>query len=124
MKEVEKILKALSDGMKSLAKGVEAIAERVDALAKEQTAQASPVRTSTKTAAKKTVAKKALPARGKASSATDQVYQIIRRSQKGVNTATLKKKTGFNDKKIHNVIYRLKKGRKIRSIDKGVYKKA
>ena len=124
MKEIEKILKALSDGMKTLAKGVEAIADRVDTLAKEQAAQTSTLTPLAKATTGKTAEKKSLPAKTKAPSATDQVFQIIRRSQKGVSTTTLKKKTGFNDKKIHNVIYRLKKGGKIRSIDKGVYMKA
>ena len=118
MKEVEKILRALSDGMKTLAKGVETIAQKVDALAKEQAAQELSEKSRVRQTTKKTTSKKV-----KAPSATDEVLQIIRRSQKGVNTAALKKKTGFNDKKIHNVIYRLKKRGQIRSIDKGVYKK-
>ena len=124
MKEVEKILRALSDGMKTLAKGVETIAEKVDVLAKEQAAQELSAKPSGRHTAKKTASKKAPSKKAKAPSATEEVLKIISRSQKGVSTATLKKKTGFNDKKIHNVIYRLKKTGKIRSIDKGVYKKA
>jgi len=123
MKEVEKILRALSDGMKTLAKGVETIAQKVDALAKEQAAQELSEKSRVRQTTKKTTSKKVTSKKVKAPSATDEVLQIIRRSQKGVNTAALKKKTGFNDKKIHNVIYRLKKRGQIRSIDKGVYKK-
>ena len=66
MKEVEKILKALSDGMKTLAKGVEAIAEKVDELARDQAAQASPVKPHVKSTAKKTAAKKIPPMREEA----------------------------------------------------------
>ena len=55
--------------------------------------------------------------------ATDQILRIIKRSKKGVNIAAIKKRTGFNDKKIHNIIYKLKKQGKIQSISKGVYLK-
>ena len=39
----------------------------------------------------------------------------------GVDTAELKKKTGFNDKKIHNIVYKLKKQKRIKSLRKGIY---
>jgi hypothetical protein len=54
---------------------------------------------------------------------TDKVLTIIGRSKKGVSTAAIMAKTGFNQKKIANIIYRLRKQKKIRSVDKGVYTK-
>ena len=53
--------------------------------------------------------------------ATDQVLNIINRSKKGVNTATLMKKTGFNQKKVTNILHRTFKTGKIQRADKGIY---
>ena len=54
-------------------------------------------------------------------SATDQVLNIINRSKKGVNTATLMKKTGFNQKKVTNILQRTYKQGRIKRADKGIY---
>jgi len=73
--------------------------------------------------AKKRVVRKA-PTKKKAKvTAIDTVIKIIKRTKKGVNTASLKKKTGFSDKKIWNIINRLKKQGEIKSARKGVYVK-
>ena len=56
--------------------------------------------------------------------AGDTVLNIIEKSNKGVDTATLQKETGFTTKKIHNIVYKLKKEGKIISESKGFYKKA
>jgi len=54
-------------------------------------------------------------------SATDQVLNIINRSKKGVDTATLMKKTGFNQKKVTNILQRTYKQGRIKRADKGIY---
>ncbi len=56
--------------------------------------------------------------------ATDQVLKIINRSKKGVNAATLMTKTGFNQKKISNIIQRIYKQGKIKRVGKGIYLRA
>ena len=56
--------------------------------------------------------------------AGDTVMNIIEKSRKGVDVASLQKETGFTTKKIHNIVYKLKKQGKIISESKGVYKKA
>jgi hypothetical protein len=53
--------------------------------------------------------------------ATDQVLKIINRSKKGVDTATLMKKTGFDQKKVRNILNRTFKQGKIKRADKGIY---
>jgi hypothetical protein len=68
---------------------------------------------------KKTVAKKA-----KKITAIDTVLAIIKRSRKGVDTVALRKKTGFQGRKIGDVIYRLQKQGKIKGLGKGLYVKA
>ena len=56
--------------------------------------------------------------------AGDTVLNIIEKSRKGVDAASLQKETGFTTKKIHNIVYKLKKQGKIISESKGFYKKA
>ena len=53
--------------------------------------------------------------------ATEQVLKIINRSKKGADIATLKKKTGFEDKKLRNIIFRANKEGKIKRADRGLY---
>ena len=53
--------------------------------------------------------------------ATDQVLDIINRSKKGVNTATLMKKTGFDQKKVRNILQRTYKQGKIKRAERGIY---
>jgi hypothetical protein len=53
--------------------------------------------------------------------ATDQVLAIINRSKKGVDTATLMNKTGFNQKKVTNILHRSFKAGKIKRVEKGIY---
>ncbi|GMQ79736.1 MAG: hypothetical protein BMS9Abin03_169 [Thermodesulfobacteriota bacterium] len=78
--------------------------------------KAKPVKAKTM---KKTPVKKAAPITG-----VDTVLAIIKRSKKGVGTATLMEKTGYNQKKMSNLVYKLKKQGKIKSVGKGVYVKA
>ena len=73
---------------------------------------------------KKVPAKKPVANKSAKLSATDTVLTIINRSKKGVHVSALMKKTGFNEKKVQNVIYKLKKQEKIKSERKGVYVKA
>ena len=68
-------------------------------------------------------AMKKAPAKNKAVkvTATDQILKIISRSKKGVDTATLMKKTGFNQKKVTNILQRTFKAGKIKRAAKGIY---
>ena len=70
-------------------------------------------------AVKKAIAKK--PTRA---SSSDTVLAIVKRSRKGIDTATLEKKTGLKDNHIRTILSRLKKQGKIKSEPKGLYVKA
>jgi hypothetical protein len=70
------------------------------------------------------IVKKAIPKKAKPATAVDTVFTIIKRYIKGVGTAALMEKTGYNQKKISNPIYKLKKQIRIESVGKGVYLKA
>jgi len=54
-------------------------------------------------------------------SASDKVFEIIRRSRQGIGIAEIREKTGYGDKKIRNIIYRLDKAGRITRIRRGVY---
>ena len=128
MKDLESILKVVSDGLKTLAKGVEAIAEKVDEAAKTQGSAKPKSKKPTAAAKKGKAAKKPVrkTAGGKKAgppSASDTVLDIISRSKKGVGTAIIIEKTGYDRKKVANIIYRLNKQGKIKSVEKGVYTK-
>ena len=90
----------------------------IAAVEKSETKVAKP----SKAEAVRVAAKKA-PAKKKAVTvtATDQILKIINRSKKGVNTATLMKKTGIDQKKVRNILNRTFKQGKIKRADKGIY---
>jgi hypothetical protein len=131
MKEIQSMLKILSDGLKMIAQGMEAVSEKVDEIAKSQAAEEpkAAAKKSSPAAAKKRPARKAAfkaPKKkaAKAPTAAETVYNVISKSKKGVDTATLMKKTGYDRKKIANMVYRLGKQEKIKTVEKGIYVKA
>lgn len=116
MKELQNLLKIMSDGLKTLAQGVETIADRVDKIARNQEAAAPRAKT-----VKKTARKTAGRREDKSMTMADTVLKLISRSQKGIDTAAIMAKIGYDRKRVANVIYKLSKQGKIRSIQRGVY---
>jgi hypothetical protein len=117
-----KDLQTLNKDIKALEKKMEkliAAAKKSEKpkVAKKTTAKPVKAKTTRKVPAKKAPAKKktAQP------TATDQVLNIIKRSKKGVNTATLMTKTGFDVKKVRNILQRTFKMGKIKRVEKGIY---
>jgi hypothetical protein len=53
--------------------------------------------------------------------ATDQVLKIIKKSKKGIEVPALVNKTGFNDKKIQNILFRNYKLGRIKRVNRGKY---
>jgi hypothetical protein len=82
-----------------------------------------PTRKTVKTKTVKRVSAKKAPAKKKTAkpTATDQIMRIINRSKKGVDVPTLIKKTGFDDKKVRNILYRNYKLGRIKRVGKGIY---
>ena len=113
-------LKAVIRELNKIAKNVDRLIIALDKLEKPKTKTVK-----TKPAKKVTVKKSAEKkvATKKPVTAVDAVLKIINRSKKGFDIAALMKKTGFNQKKIHNVVYKLKKQGKVKSVGKGVYLK-
>ncbi|MCP3874984.1 MAG: hypothetical protein GY699_17755 [Desulfobacteraceae bacterium] len=57
-------------------------------------------------------------------SASSIVLDVIANHPEGTNFKTIKAATGFNDKKLRNIIFRLDKIKRIVRVKRGIYKKA
>jgi len=115
LQAVKKDIKALERKMEKLLK----------AFGKPQKAKAAkkPKRKTVKAKARRAVAVKKAVSRKKAvkTTSTEQILKIVRRSRKGVDVPTLKTKTGFEDKKVRNIIFRASKEGKIKKVGRGIY---
>ena len=114
MNQIEKDLKAIAKDLKGLTQKTDKMIKELKKLDKAQAAKKPKAK-----AVKKAIAKKPTKL-----SASDTVLAIIKRSKKGVDKAALIKKTGFEDKKIRDITYRLRKQGKIKKDRKGLYVKA
>ncbi len=101
-KRLEKLIKAVEKSEKA----------KVTKASKAKSVKAKPAKKAPKAPAKKKTVK---------ATATDQVLNIINKLKRGVDTATLMKKTGFNQKKVTNILQRTYKQGKIKRADRGVY---
>ena len=63
------------------------------------------------------------PLKGKRniSTASDKVLEVIKKSDQGVGVTEIGEKTGFDEKKLRNILYRLNKTGKIRRKSRGIY---
>jgi hypothetical protein len=114
MKQLKKDLKTVAKDLKRLTQKADKMIKQLEKLDKAQAAKKPKAK-----AVKKVVVKK----RAKLS-ASGTVLATIKRSRKGVDKASLIKKTGFEDKKIRDIIYRLRKQGKINSGGRDIYVKA
>ena len=110
-----KDLQAISKELTKLVKQTEKLAAALEKAEIPKTKSLT-----TKTKAKAVITKKA-PAKGGKKTDTDKFLAIINRSKKGIDTATLMKKTGFDQKKVRNMLNRTYKQGKITRVEKGIY---
>ena len=119
---LKKDLQAVKRDIKALEKKMEKLLKDYGKPQKPKTAKKAKrktVKVKTKRAA---AVKKAAPRKKAAKmTATDQILKIIKRSRKGVDVPTLKTKTGFEDKKVRNIIFRASKEGKIKKVGRGIY---
>jgi len=138
MKVLKKDLKTVAKNLKSLTTKTERMAKRLEKLEKTQAGKKLKKTAAKKRVAKKRVAKKRVPKKKVAKkrvvkkkvakkavrvTAIDTVMGIIKSSRKGVDATTLREKTGFEGRKIRDLIYRLNKQGRITSTRKGFYVK-
>lgn len=89
--------------------------DRLEMLVKKQT---------TRTAAGKAAKQAASAGKKKGRStltASDTVYNLMKRSKKGLKFGDIKAKTGYDDKKLRNIIFRLHSLKRIERMSRGVY---
>ncbi len=125
MKKLKQDLIAVNKELKALVKKTESLMKTVDTIEKAKAVKpkkASPKKAIKPKAVKK-VAAKITPTKKRSvkPTDTDKVLNIIKRSKKGVTTQALIKKTGFDAKKIANMVFRATKMGKIKSVSKGIY---
>ncbi|MHC4457542.1 MAG: GIY-YIG nuclease family protein [Planctomycetota bacterium] len=114
---IKKDLQNLNKEIKALSTRMEKLIKEFDKSQKVGAAKKAPAKTTKRVATKKVPAKKR-PAK---LTATDRVLKIINRSKKGVDAATLMEKTGFDDKKIRNILQRTFHEGRIKRAARGIY---
>ena len=72
-------------------------------------------------AGEKTAPKRILTSRKAPKTLFETVVGIVRESKKGITVATIRKKTGFGEIQIRNVIYRARQQGKIKNKARGIY---
>jgi len=120
-----KMTKKLKKDLQDIAKQLQVLADKTERwlriLEKYEKPKAKAVKKKT---IKKAPAKRVVVAKTAPPTAPDKIFAIIKRSKKGISTAALMKKTGYERKAISNAIYKLTKQGKIKTVAKGVYVKA
>ncbi len=114
LQAVKRDIKALEKKMEKLLKAYEKPRPKAAKKAKRRVVKA---RTKRRAVAKKAKGRRRAPQM----TATEQILRIVRRSRKGVDVPTLKAKTGFQDKKVRNIIFRASKEGKIKKVGRGIY---
>ena len=118
-------MKGTKSELREVIKGLEALirkAERIERGLGEKGRTA----TRGRRAGRPATGKKVSPARvagqaGKGKTATAMVFGIIKKNRRGASTTQIRSGTGFDEKKIWNVINRLKSQKKIKSARRGLY---
>jgi hypothetical protein len=118
MKKLKKDLVSVAKDLKGLQKKTEQMAKRLGKIEMSQGAQ-----TRRKTA-KKVVPKKGPTRKARQRTGIDIVFNIIKKSRKGVGTDTLKRRTGFDQVRVFNTINALKRKGMVKNAGRGVYVKA
>jgi hypothetical protein len=125
----ENVMAILKKDLQSLQREIKALERKMEKLiaaaeksekpttGKKTTAKPVKAKTTKRSSAQKEPVKKK-PAK---LTATDKVLKIIKGSKRGVDTAFLMKKTGFNQKKVTNILQRTFKQGKIKRVGKGIY---
>lgn len=126
MKELETFMKTVGEGLRALAKGVHAIADKLDSFVPDNDdsePEFEPAVTNIHSNATEETPENADSPKEPKISATTVVYETIRNSKVSISIDKLSKETGFDKRKLNNILYRLRKQGKIKSVKKGLYAK-
>ena len=108
MGELEKELRKISRTLNDLARKVENVAARAGG------------RTRAVARTAKKPSRKAQPGK----SGPELIMALIKAKKNGVDTATLRAKTGFSGQRVRSIVWELSKKGKIKRVDRGLYKAA
>ena len=118
----ETMLLFLSSTLKALSRETKQLIDKVGRFEKAQAALKQKGSVSVRAASGKRSAARASAVRKAISpTATDSVLKVISRYKKGVGIQKLKDRTGFDEKKIRNIVYRAGKQGKIKTLSRGIY---
>jgi hypothetical protein len=121
MKKIKAQLKTLSKSLVTLSKQVEKITDQFDKLQAPQKAAPAKKAVAKKKVAKKAAEKKAAPA--KQATMLEAVFDIIKRTKKGVTVPQLREKTKLDSRQLSNALYKLTKKGAIQTKSRGLYVK-
>jgi hypothetical protein len=124
MKELETFLQNMAEGLRSLAGIVDTLADKSGQLQEFNTAGCEEVTKNVETLKVQTnngSKRRKIIRTGKSTTAAEALFQVIKSKKSGIDTSDLIKETDFEEKKVRNIIYKLKKQNKIRAAKRGVY---
>jgi len=113
MKKIQSELNAVSKSLAALTKKVEKLAR--------QAAAAQPAKKAASVS--KAPAKKAKAAAAGGKTVLDTVYDVIKRTKKGVTVTQLKQKTNLDSRQLSNALYKLSKKGQVYAKSRGLYVK-
>ncbi|MBW2029915.1 MAG: hypothetical protein JRH06_07135 [Deltaproteobacteria bacterium] len=120
LQSVEKGLETLTQKTKDMQKLLDNLEEALIIEQPKTRAKGRPPQ-----ARKRSSARKAAPGKkGKRQTATNAVLSAIESSGSGLSTADIKARTGLTEKKIWDIVNRLKRQGKLKSPRRGIYAKA
>ena len=111
MNNLQSQLKTVSKSLADLSKRVEKITNQIEKSKAGKKAAA----------ANKAAAKRAAPAGGK--TVLDTVFDVVKRSKKGVTITQLKTKTNLNARQLSNALYKLSQKGMVQAPSRGLYVK-
>ena len=131
MKKIKAQLKTLSKSLATISKKVENITAQLDKLQAPKKAAPAKKAVAKKKAAKKKVAKKKVTKKAAVKKAApakqvtmlDTVFNVIKRTKKGVTVTQLREKTKLDSRQLSNALYKLTKKGAIQTKSRGLYVK-
>jgi len=113
-------MKKLQSELKAISKSLAALTQKVEKLAQQAT-PTQPAKKKVPAPKAAAPAKQAAAAGGK--TVLDSVYDVIKRTQKGVTVAQLKQKTNLDARQLSNALYKLTKKGQVYAKSRGLYVK-
>ena len=120
-----------SNQLKSIAKHLAALSMKVEKLSKQVDKGLAAKKTASKSTKAKPKVTKAAPVKkvktvkvDKGETVLNSVFDVIKKSRKGISIAQLKEKTDLNPRQLSNALYKLTKKGSIKSTSRGIYAKA